>query len=231
MKPASRGKRRGKRRICLRVVVVGNDSEESGQSPVKKGRMGHDREKESTAALNKKSHRMDKSSNWAVQTTEEMVTALGHFGLRCGCRQLPQRPRQPAPSRPRAPAKTEAARTRRRAAPSARDGRAVFLPPSPFPKPRLPLKGCGFLLLHYWNDRHASQSEQTLLARPAPCWSSGSFPLTQESFPKRGNRHEERRGCRPPLLRQPPRVPAARRQPRTQLLQPQLMPPSPAAPT
>lgn len=77
----------------------------------------------------------------------------------------------------------------------------------------------------------STSQSATLQVRPAPCWSSGSFPLTQESLPKRENRHEERRGCRPTLLRQPPRVPAARRQPRTQLLQPQLMPPSPAAPT
>lgn len=41
------------------------------------------KERESTTALNKNINRMDKSSNLAVQTTEEMVTALGHFGLRC----------------------------------------------------------------------------------------------------------------------------------------------------
>lgn len=40
------------------------------------------REKASTI-LNKNSHRTDKSSDWVVQITKEMVTALGHFGLRC----------------------------------------------------------------------------------------------------------------------------------------------------
>lgn len=42
-------------------------------------------EEESTTALNKNAHRMRKSSGLAVQNTEEVMTAWGHFGLRC-CR-------------------------------------------------------------------------------------------------------------------------------------------------
>lgn len=40
-------------------------------------------EKASTTTLNKNAHRMDKSSDWVVQITKEMVTALGRLGLRC----------------------------------------------------------------------------------------------------------------------------------------------------
>lgn len=43
--------------------------------------------------------------------------------------------------------------------PRARDGGAVFLLPSPFPKPLLLLRGCGFLLRRYRNDRRTIQSE------------------------------------------------------------------------
>lgn len=41
------------------------------------------KKKKSTTALNKNAHRMGKSSDLAVQNTEEVMTALGHFGLRC----------------------------------------------------------------------------------------------------------------------------------------------------
>lgn len=41
------------------------------------------KERGGTPALNKNPHTMNKSSYWVVPTTEEMVTASGHFGLRC----------------------------------------------------------------------------------------------------------------------------------------------------
>lgn len=113
----------------------------------------------------------------------------------------------------------------------ARDGGGSFPTPSPSRSPAFSREAAAFYCSTTGKTGAAASQSATLQVRPAPCWSSGSFPLTQESLPKRENRHEERRGCRPTLLRQPPRVPAARRQPRTQLLQPQLMPPSPAAPT
>lgn len=80
------------------------------------------------------------------------------------CPQLPQRPQRPAPSRPtREPRMTRpgfgSARHLRPPPPRARDGGAVFLLPSPFPKPLLLQRGYGFLLRHYRNDRRAIQSE------------------------------------------------------------------------
>lgn len=66
---------------------------------------------------------------------------------------------------PHARATDDAAGIRQRARPPppptpltrARDGGAVFLLPSPFSKPLLLLRGCGFLLRHYQNDRRAIQ--------------------------------------------------------------------------
>lgn len=118
--------------------------------------------------------------------------------------------------------------------PRARDGGGQCSSPPPHPLPRNPAFSWEATALYCTTIGMTpvpANKNASLQVRPAPCGSSGSFPLTPESLPKRENRHEEGRGCRPPLLRQHPRVPAARRQPRIQLLQLQLMPPSPAAPT
>ena len=142
-------------------------------------------------------------------------------------------PRLPAPACP--PGRTQ---PERRGAPPplrARDGGGGSVPsllPTPLPRnPAFSWEATAFYCTTTGMTLVSANKNAPLQVRPAPCGSSGSFPLAPESLPKRENRHEEGRGCRPPLLRQHPRVPAARRQPRIQLLQLQLMPPSPAAPT
>lgn len=93
--------------------------------------------------------------------------------LPAGCRLLPQRLRQPASSRPRAPAQADASRTGQHAPPpppprSRTWPRGSFPSPLPFPKPRLLLRGCGFLLRHYGKDRRTSQSEPESSSKTRP---------------------------------------------------------------